>query len=266
MQVRVLDSGMRQLLRSSAALWFPRAAVAAFCMAAAACSSAPVSPARALDARMDWPCEVLAMEWDAVRVVEPAQTAARSGALAQPVRLEIARCRPEAALAERPPVLAYSLLLSPMPAAEAPIVITGVPDDSWFRLRQMIAGAAAADVFSEFAYDMLPATFDFAGVADQETQTVVIAIPSAPGRIEVEVLASGAWRAAQSAAAIAAGGDGFVSAWFGAQQYEARNARARLTVSGETPLAALAPPAGWLSAQWRRGRLSDRVYWRLPAE
>ncbi len=206
------------------------------------------------------------MEWDAARTGEPAWSAASPGVLAQPVRLEIARCRPDAALQERPPVLAYSLLLSPMPAADAPIVITGIPDNGWFRLRRMIAGAAAADAFSEFAYDMLPATFDFAGVADQDRQTVAIAIPGAPGRVEVESRALGAWRPAQSASAIAAGGDGFVSAWFGAQQYEARNARARIAVSGETPLAAFAPPAGWVPAQWRRGRLSDRVYWRLPAE
>jgi len=257
---------MRELLPSQGPLWFFRAAVAAFCVAAAACSSAPVAPARALDSRMDWPCEVLAMQWDAVRAGNGAGAAGTSAAPARPVRLEIARCRPEGALEGLANALAYSLLLSPMRAADAPVAITGIPDDGWFRLRGMIAGEAAADAFAEFAYDTRPATFEFAGAAGQDRQTVAIAIPGATGRIEVEVLASGGWRPERSASAIAADGDGFVSAWFGTQRYEARNARARMAVSGDTHLGAFAPPAEWMPAQWRRGRLLDRVYWRLPAE
>ncbi|MDE0129324.1 MAG: hypothetical protein OXQ86_07150 [Gammaproteobacteria bacterium] len=166
----------------------------------------------------------------------------------------------------QPPALAYALLLSPMVVADAPLVITGIPDNGWFRLRKMIADKAAADAFEEFSYDTLPATFEFAEVADSGLQTVTIAMQDAPELIEVQTRLLPPWRAAQSASAIAAGGQGFVSAWFGTQQYEVSNARAKMTVSGDTPLAACGPPAGWVFAQWRRAQVSDRVYWRMPED
>ena len=247
------------------AVWL--AAVLAF----AGCSAVPEFTIGAMDPRLAWPCDRLVVEWEvdadllqaAVGDTLEIRTINGDGRL----ELHVLHCAPEKAPGGQSQAqeLAYSYLLVPISAERVPIAITRMPADGWYLLQKLLAGENAQAPFARFGYELIPASIDFV-VADEHGEVAIqVELEFQTGRITVDARAMDQWAAESSSVAILGGGGGFVSMFFGAEEYVATEASATLEVSGQMPVSVPGLGTAPASVRLHRRVLADRVYWRLPA-
>lgn len=249
---------------------FPgKAAILAILLGSAACSSVPESGIGALDPRLAWPCDRLVAEWnvgaDLLERLVGGEAEVRQADGAGRLQLHVMHCAPGPGAGGSGRSLSYSYVVVPVSAGSFPIAITRVPPDRWFYIHKLIASEDAQPVFAGLGYDIVPAAAEFRIDGQGEETLVAIELQFARGRIAIAGLATGGPFAAGASSAIVASGDGFVSAFFGAEEFMDFTASATVRLLGQTPLSQLGLNATPAAVKLHRGVFSDRVYWRTPA-
>lgn len=246
-----------------------KAAILAILLGSAACSSVPESGIGALDPRLAWPCDRLVAEWDVgVDLLERlvgGKVEARQADGAGRLQLHVMHCAPAPGAGGSDRRLSYSYVVVPVSASSVPIAITRVPPDGWLYIHKLIASGDAQSMFAGLGYDVVPAAAEFRIDEQGEETLVAIELRFARGRIAIAGLATGPAMAAGALSAIIGSGDGFVSAFFGAEEFRDFPASATVRFLGQTPLSQFGLNATPAAVKLHRGVFSDRVYWRTPA-
>ena len=245
----------------------PALVVAALAMSA--CSSAPVSTIGALDPRLAWPCDRIVLEWaietDRLQQMVGSPLEVRQAQGVSRLQLHVMQCEPQRPGHPASKALSYAYVLVPVSGRTAPIGITGIPDDGWFALPLAVTSGAGRALLEDFGYVVIEAAQHFAINQSKGDMVVAIELKFDRGRISIVAGTTGESSYENRSTAILGRGDGFVSAYFGAEECESFTLSARVSLTGQTPLSEFNLRSTPLAAKLCRRLVSDRVYWRLPA-
>lgn len=232
------------------------------------CSSTPVSRVSALDARIDWPCDRLVVEWAVAtelleQVLDPSLELRQADGMGR-LQLEVMHCKPRIPAGEDQENLAYANIVVPVMERSAPIALTRVSSAGWFYLQQAAASGPARSLMEEFGYPVTAAAQGFSITESGRRLRVEAELQFGAGRISIEALTDGRPSSWSRSSAYIGSGAGYVSAFFGEEASDRYSASAIVRFEGRTPLSGFGLTASPYAASLDRGLTSDRVYWRLP--
>lgn len=236
-------------------------------MSLATCSSTPVSRTKALDARLDWPCDRLVVEWDAdaralQEVVGNNITVRQSGGTGR-LQLQVMQCRPSPPASRDSVAFSYAYVLIPVLGDSARIGVTGIPPDGWFWLQQVMADSDSDVLFANFDYDVRIVNKDFMTNTTNGAMEIAVRLKSADGCMAIDARTYGDPSSVAGTTALLSGEDGYASSYFGTESSQRFAATARVRIVGESTLPV---SLGRLAmARVDRKLVARRVYWRVPS-
>ena len=181
------------------------------------------------------------------------------------LQLHVMHCQPPPATPNSE-ALAYAYVLVPVSGDSAAVRITRIASDGWYSLLHAVASESLPALFEDFHFDVMVAAQDF--VIDEGDDEIPISVQMTfdNGHLSIDANTVGQSTTYAASTAFVGSGDGFHYAYFGEEASLRYPAVAAVRVVGETPLSPFDLPDAPAAATLDRSLVSDRVYWRVPAD